>query len=181
MSTMNISLPDSLKSFVDQQVAERGYGTSSEYVRELIRRDGIARSCAACSGKAPLRPGRPINTAYFEALRKLPTARVARDGEAVVPRKRALLDIEEAVDHYLKEAALRSHSGSSTSGKGLRLLSEHPAAGSPRYASELVRPSYAHCPSPGILLIFSSRAARTYRCLAGLHGKRDIPAWLQDG
>lgn len=39
MSTMNISLPDSLKEFVDQQVATAGYGTSSEYVRELIRRD----------------------------------------------------------------------------------------------------------------------------------------------
>lgn len=36
---MNISLPDSLKSFVDEQVARRGYGTSSEYVRELIRAD----------------------------------------------------------------------------------------------------------------------------------------------
>jgi antitoxin ParD1/3/4 len=36
---MNISLPDSLKSFVDEQVAKRGYGTSSEYVRELIRGD----------------------------------------------------------------------------------------------------------------------------------------------
>ena len=39
MSTMNISLPDSLKSFVDDQVAQRGYSTSGEYVRELIRRD----------------------------------------------------------------------------------------------------------------------------------------------
>jgi len=39
MSTMNISLPDSLKSFVDEQVDQRGYGTSSEYVRELIRAD----------------------------------------------------------------------------------------------------------------------------------------------
>ena len=39
MGTMNISLPDALKSFVDEQVAERGYGTSSEYVRELIRTD----------------------------------------------------------------------------------------------------------------------------------------------
>lgn len=39
MSTMNISLPVSLKSFVDEQVARRGYGTSSEYVRELIRAD----------------------------------------------------------------------------------------------------------------------------------------------
>ncbi|MCC6610394.1 MAG: type II toxin-antitoxin system ParD family antitoxin [Burkholderiales bacterium] len=39
MSTMNISLPDSLKSFVDEQVKQRGYGTSSEYVRDLIRKD----------------------------------------------------------------------------------------------------------------------------------------------
>src|SRR3546814_21017443 len=39
MSTMNISLPDTLKSFVDEQVNQRGYGTSSEYVRELIRKD----------------------------------------------------------------------------------------------------------------------------------------------
>jgi len=39
MTTMNISLPDSMKAFVDEQVAQRGYGTSSEYVRELIRRE----------------------------------------------------------------------------------------------------------------------------------------------
>ena len=39
MSTVNLSLPDSLKAFVDEQVSQRGYGTSSEYVRELLRRD----------------------------------------------------------------------------------------------------------------------------------------------
>lgn len=36
---MNISLPESLKNFVDEQVSGRGYGTSSEYVRALIRAD----------------------------------------------------------------------------------------------------------------------------------------------
>jgi antitoxin ParD1/3/4 len=36
---MNLSLPDSLKSFVDEQVATRGYATSGEYVQELIRAD----------------------------------------------------------------------------------------------------------------------------------------------
>lgn len=36
---MNISLPDTLRAFVDDQVAGRGYDTSSEYVRELIRKD----------------------------------------------------------------------------------------------------------------------------------------------
>ena len=39
MTTMNISLPDSFKSYVDDQVRARGYASSSEYVRELIRRD----------------------------------------------------------------------------------------------------------------------------------------------
>ena len=36
---MNISLPEALKTFVDDQVSARGYRTSSEYVRELIRKD----------------------------------------------------------------------------------------------------------------------------------------------
>ena len=36
---MNISLPEGLKAFVDAQVAERGFATSSEFIRELIRRE----------------------------------------------------------------------------------------------------------------------------------------------
>jgi antitoxin ParD1/3/4 len=39
MQTMNISLPDPLKKFVDGQIAEGRYGTVSEYIRELIRED----------------------------------------------------------------------------------------------------------------------------------------------
>ena len=36
---MNISLPEALKAFVDQRIEAGDYGTSSEYLRELIRRD----------------------------------------------------------------------------------------------------------------------------------------------
>ena len=36
---MNVSLPEALKDFVEDQVSARGYSTSSEYVRELIRKD----------------------------------------------------------------------------------------------------------------------------------------------
>ena len=36
---MNIVLPEVLKAFVNDQVSARGYGSSSEYVRELIRKD----------------------------------------------------------------------------------------------------------------------------------------------
>lgn len=39
MATMNISLPEALKDFVEAQVSLRHYSTSSEYVRKLIRRD----------------------------------------------------------------------------------------------------------------------------------------------
>lgn len=71
MGTMNISLPDSLKSFVDEQVAGRGYGTSSEYIRELIRADQDRQRLRALllEGAAS-----PLTTAaddrYFDGLRE---------------------------------------------------------------------------------------------------------------
>ena len=68
---MNISLPDSLKSFVDEQVSQRGYGTSSEYVRELIRKDqdrlqlrGLLMAGAASAAAAV------ADAAYFDSLRQ---------------------------------------------------------------------------------------------------------------
>jgi antitoxin ParD1/3/4 len=39
MQTMNISLPDQLKEFVDNQIGSGRYSSVSEYVRELIRMD----------------------------------------------------------------------------------------------------------------------------------------------
>ena len=39
MQTMNISLPDQLKEFVDHQVGSGRYNTVREYVRDLIRED----------------------------------------------------------------------------------------------------------------------------------------------
>ena len=39
MTRIDISLPDSLKSFVDQQVTSRGYETASEYIQSLISED----------------------------------------------------------------------------------------------------------------------------------------------
>ena len=45
-STMNISLPDTMKDFVDQQVDSGVYGSVSEYVRELVRRDQKERTQA---------------------------------------------------------------------------------------------------------------------------------------
>ena len=39
MQSMNISLPDPLKQFVDGQIAQGRYSSASEYMRELIRAD----------------------------------------------------------------------------------------------------------------------------------------------
>jgi antitoxin ParD1/3/4 len=39
MATMNISLPDPLKEFVESRVSDGQYSTSSEYFRELVRAD----------------------------------------------------------------------------------------------------------------------------------------------
>lgn len=38
-TTMNISLPNTMKAFVDERLSKDGYGTVSEYIRELIRAD----------------------------------------------------------------------------------------------------------------------------------------------
>lgn len=37
MTTLNISLPEHLKAFIEDQVASGGYSTASEYIRSLIR------------------------------------------------------------------------------------------------------------------------------------------------
>lgn len=71
MSTMNISLPDTLKSFVDQQVSNRGYGTSSEYVRELIRKDQDAQHLRELLMEGARSPaGAPVDGGYFQSLRE---------------------------------------------------------------------------------------------------------------
>ena len=67
---MNISLPDALRSFVDKQVASRGYGTSSEYARELIRKDQDSqqlRSLLLLGAKSA--PTAPADETYFSDLR----------------------------------------------------------------------------------------------------------------
>ena len=39
MATMNISLPDAMKTWVEAQAETGKYSNSSDYVRDLIRRD----------------------------------------------------------------------------------------------------------------------------------------------
>lgn len=87
---MNISLPDELKAFVDQQVGSRGYTSSSEYVRELLRKERDKEKLRAMilEGVASGR-GVVADQAYFGGLRQQirqqaapakPTARPVRKG-----------------------------------------------------------------------------------------------------
>ncbi len=39
MTTMNISLPDSMRMFIEQKITQGGYSTASEYIRQLVRED----------------------------------------------------------------------------------------------------------------------------------------------
>ncbi|MFC7402091.1 type II toxin-antitoxin system ParD family antitoxin [Citricoccus sp. GCM10030269] len=71
MATMNVSLPDGLKEFVEAQVEERSYGTSSEFIRDLIRREQARTQLRALlvdgmgSG-----PGSELDQAYFQRMRE---------------------------------------------------------------------------------------------------------------
>ncbi len=79
MSTMNISLPEPLKNFVDERVANAGYGTSSEYLRELIRRDQDRlhlRSLILEGAKAQVTG--EADTTYFLNLRNQANIRPAK-------------------------------------------------------------------------------------------------------
>src|SRR4029077_8541345 len=44
MTSLNISLPQTLKKFVEKQTEEGGYSTPSEYVRQLVREDQRRRT-----------------------------------------------------------------------------------------------------------------------------------------
>lgn len=39
MATMNVSLPDPMKNWVEEQTQNGKYGNASDYVRDLIRKD----------------------------------------------------------------------------------------------------------------------------------------------
>lgn len=70
MPTMNVSLPQALKDYVDAQVAARRYGTTSEYVRDLIRRDSDRQELRSLLlAGAESEPAVSAEDDWFDALR----------------------------------------------------------------------------------------------------------------
>ena len=47
MAQLNVSIPERLKGWIDARVAEGRYSSSSDYVRDLVRRDQEAEEARA--------------------------------------------------------------------------------------------------------------------------------------
>jgi antitoxin ParD1/3/4 len=70
---MNVSLPDELRSFVDRQVDQGRYGSTSEYVRALIRRDQDRQHLRSLLLEgAGSDPGPLADADYFAKVRSRP-------------------------------------------------------------------------------------------------------------
>lgn len=70
MSSLNISLPDALKKYIEGQVASGDWGTPSEYVRELIRRDKERRLAELQQKLLQATQGRAVDVPVAEIRRK---------------------------------------------------------------------------------------------------------------
>ena len=84
-TTMNISLPESLRNWVEEQVEKGGYGSASEFIREVLR-------------KARKRAEREeLQELLMEGLRSEPVTMTDADWEALKARVR-----ERAISHRKK-------------------------------------------------------------------------------
>ncbi len=83
MATMNVSLTDPLKQFVDEEVREGGFSSTSDYVRDLIRQR--QRRKAEETLRALLLeglnsgPATPMEPDFFDKMRERAHARVASE------------------------------------------------------------------------------------------------------
>ena len=82
MTTMNVSIPDALREFVDERVVEGGYANVSDYVRALIRDDRTRRAKALLETKLleGLASGPPeeATDAYWKRLEVEVRSRVSK-------------------------------------------------------------------------------------------------------
>ncbi len=87
MATMNISLPDPMKEFVETQAQKEGYGTVSEYLRSIIREVQKREAKEALEGKLreglQSEPAAPLTPSEWDAIERegLDLAASRRRGE----------------------------------------------------------------------------------------------------
>ena len=83
MQTMNISLPEPLKEFIDEQVGTGRYSSASDYMRDLVRRDQESEPNDVEWVKAMLAEGEAsgvIDKDPREVLEEIIAERRARNG-----------------------------------------------------------------------------------------------------
>ena len=85
MESMNISLPEPLKQFVDGQISTGRYSSASEYVRELIRADEKRKAeeqLEAMLLEGLNSPESELTTADWKAIRGEALARIQTRSKA---------------------------------------------------------------------------------------------------
>lgn len=103
--------------------------------------------------------------------------------KALIQRTLALADIDQAITHYLEQAAAAAALGFVDAlERAYAHISKHPATGSPRYAHELGIPELRSWPlNKYPELVFYVEHADHIDVWRVLHMKRDIPAWMVNG
>jgi antitoxin ParD1/3/4 len=74
MATLNISLPDAMREWIDSQVASGVYANASDYIRDLIRHDQRGREAvrlALIEGEKSGRSTRSVTDIARQTKRKL--------------------------------------------------------------------------------------------------------------
>ncbi len=102
--------------------------------------------------------------------------------KVVLPREVARQDVDQAIDHYLAEGAVKAAlSFVDEIEKAYTHIGRQPASGSPRYGHELNLPGLRFWPLtrfPYLVFYFERDAyVDVWRVL---HAQRDIPAWMNE-
>lgn len=97
-------------------------------------------------------------------------------------RRRAVEDVESALDFYLQEGSERVALGFIAAlERGYGHIGRHPESGSSRYASELNLPGLRAWPLPRYpYVVFYRDTSDHVEVWRVLHGQRDIPQGLMD-
>ena len=81
MATMNISLPDAMKAWVEDRSSSGRYSNASDYVRDLIRRDqDRSAQIAALQARVKEAIESGEGSRSLEQLEQEARARIAKDG-----------------------------------------------------------------------------------------------------
>ena len=102
--------------------------------------------------------------------------------KVVLPREAASRDVEEAIDHYLREGAAKAALNFVDDlEKAYTHIGRQPASGSPRYAHELNLPGLRFWPLTRFpYLVFYFERDDYVDVWRVLQAKRDIPAWMNE-